>query len=152
MDHHDNLIIGLGIGAIIGATVLSRPSTVSSPHQVIITKILQPLRFGPVVKRMGLEFAILGHKFLGLLDSGMLGQTKVMIDKQTAEMVGIHRFRRSNRVAITTFIETGKHQQPIYQNIPLTIPSVSTITTDVIVGGNNLINPAILLPRRCLHT
>jgi hypothetical protein len=68
------------------------------------------------------------------------------INEQTAAMVGIHRFRKSNRMATSTFIESGRHQQPIYEDVPLTIPGVSTVMTDIVVGGNNLVNPAVFLP------
>ncbi|MGA9154091.1 MAG: hypothetical protein WBZ36_26210, partial [Candidatus Nitrosopolaris sp.] len=82
MGHHDNLIIGLGIGAIIGAA-LSRPSIVSPPHPSSVTKPLIGITWGGVggdvvrragpnasfVKPCGLEFLLEGHKILGLLDS-----------------------------------------------------------------------------------
>ena len=76
--------------------------------------------------------------------STMSGIPEQLMNKPV--MVGIHRFRKSNRMATSTFIESGPHQQPIYEDVPLTIPGVSTVMTDIVVGGNNLVNPAVFLP------
>lgn len=136
------LVIGgaLAFVAFGGEIATAAPSP---PHQQAITRALQLIKFGTVVKKCGLQFAILGHRFLGLLDSGSTAGPKFMIDKQTAARVGIHNFRKSNRTQTVNFIESGIHHLPIY--VPLTIPGVSTITTDVIIGGNNLVNPTIFL-------
>ena len=142
----DDFVIGLGIGTVIGAAVLSRPSTVFSPHQSIITRALQPIRFGPVIKKIGLKFAILGHEFGAVLDTGSVIEPRFMIDERTAATVGIQNFHKSSRSATVHFIESGTHHLPIYKDIPLTIPGVSTVYHDVILGGNNLVNPSIFLP------
>ncbi|MGA9153289.1 MAG: hypothetical protein WBZ36_22145 [Candidatus Nitrosopolaris sp.] len=105
-----------------------------------------PIRFGPVIKKIGLKFDILGHEFGAVLDTGSLIEPRFMPDKQTAEMVGIQKFHKSSRPATVHFIESGTHHLPIYEDIPLTIKGVSTIYHDVILGGNNLVNPSIFLP------
>ena len=107
---------------------------------------MQPLRFGPVIKKIGLKFAILGHEFAAVLDTGNVTGPRFMLDERTAAAVGIQNFHKSNRSVTVHFIESGVHHFPIYEDIPLTIPGVSTVITDAILGGNNLVNPAIFLP------
>ncbi|MGB8937082.1 MAG: hypothetical protein WCC17_18495 [Candidatus Nitrosopolaris sp.] len=65
----DELLIGILLGGITGAAVLS-DIPIQTPRRSAITRALKPLKFGPVLKKTGLEFAIQGHRFLGLLDTG----------------------------------------------------------------------------------
>ncbi|MGB8938526.1 MAG: hypothetical protein WCC17_25830 [Candidatus Nitrosopolaris sp.] len=91
------------------------------------------------LRPFGLQFAIEGHKFLGLIDSGNVGRVKVMLNRQTAEMVGIQKFRKSKKTMHVNFNEGGVSDFPIYEDVPITIPGVSTVVVDAAVGRNNLV-------------
>lgn len=142
----NSFLIGLGVGAI-GTAALIPPHHQSKPkpRTTMITRALTPIRFGNAIKKCGAEFVILGHKFYGLFDTGSIIEPRFMMDKQTAQMVGIHNFHKSSRTTTVHFIESGIQHLPIYEDVPLEIPGISTIVTDVIIGGNNLVNPAIFL-------
>jgi hypothetical protein len=167
MSEVEEELIGLMIGAALGVSVTQMPPSPSvyqdRHHHPPITKSLIPITWtgsghnntvrradedSLFVKKTGLEFVIRGHKFLGLLDSGMLAGGRVKINHQTANEIGIHNFHRSeNKLLIRSAVKgnDGK-REPIYEDVPLTIPGVSTVITDVEVGNNNLINPAVFLP------
>jgi hypothetical protein len=155
------MIPGVIIGGALGFVAAEITTTTPSTHLPLtpITRPLIPITWeynnvvrpakpnSSFIKKCGFEFAINGIRFYALWDTGNTIAPYVMINEQTAAAVNIYRYRKSTKTAISSFVESGKHRNlPIYEGVRLTIPGVSTITTSVTIGGNNLINPSVFLP------
>lgn len=154
----EGFVIGMALGGLAAALLASQ----REQHATSITKRLVPITWAsegldpmePFIirethkpmelQKAGLEFSINGVNFLVLFDSGATVHP-IMLDQQTAELLQINRFHRSSAESIR-FPGVGVSSRlPIYSTVPLTLPGVETIITDVIIGGNNLINPLLFL-------